>query len=673
MARVVRMDRPVQTVGVRVLLLQTLAHALIFAAQNAGTLTERALLAPDTAATAAVGLSWTAFCVVSAFTTNVVNVGQLVVGRRAGDGDEHGAQAAARQALVLAGGGGAVGLVLAVAAGTAAAFAAGPARDAALFLAAQGLALGPLLAAQALTGYFTGTMRIGLPLLMAVSVLPIVIHLGLGWLLIGLLAWSVAGAGVARLGAALALVPATLAVARTELRSLMGSARSSDRALLRAMFAEGCVLGLQQVAASFMVLLLYVRVAGAGEVPSAALTLTHAGVYPLLFALAWGSSQAVGAAAAQAVGRGDARELIRVTWLGLGLSAVLAFAVPWGAYVLCGKAALAWLVEGNPSGDAVLAVSVRLMGALALFFVFDFGINFLSALLRAAKDQAYLLKTTAAVAAGFGSLVVALPLPADGACLLGTFITAQAVWAAVLLVRVVARWPVAVKPDLLAGSCAALASVGNSTRCAIGSAPSADNSVLRPGLSKADNLLGRAERDPQVGREEGADHPVNRVEGQGSKDTRRRKPTGPLMFRPACLSEEFQPWSKAMKSLDPNTGPLPPTLRALALGLLVEAVVPVLARSAGASPVPPDQAQKGADATTELWQELRGKCDELSALVLRADNPEEAAAYVLDYLPNYFDYLFEVLYGQRRGRVLEPVRMVCHNSQRNGRHDTAPA
>ena len=98
-----------------------------------------------------------------------------------------------------------------------------------------------------------------------------------------------------------------------------------------------------------------------------------------------------------------------------------------------------------------------------------------------------------------------------------------------------------------------------------------------------------------------------------------------------------------MNPLDPNTGLLPPTLRALALGLLVETVVPMLTRPEEESPVSPDQGKQGVDAKAELWQELRGKCDELSSLVLRADDPEEAAAYVLSYLPKHFEYLFELL------------------------------
>src|SRR6516162_2134040 len=127
------MGKPAQDLGVRVLLLQMLSQALIFAGQNAGCLAERALLADDTAATAALGLSWTAFCLLYAFTASVVSVCPLVVGRCAGDGDHDGARAAAGQALLLAAAFGAAGLVLAAGVGAAAAFAAGPARDAALF------------------------------------------------------------------------------------------------------------------------------------------------------------------------------------------------------------------------------------------------------------------------------------------------------------------------------------------------------------------------------------------------------------------------------------------------------------------------------------------------------------------------------------------------------------
>jgi Na+-driven multidrug efflux pump len=296
-------------------------------------------------------------------------------------------------------------------------------------------------------------------LLTAVGVIPVAVHVVLAWFLTGLLSWSVAGAGLARLGAALVAVAAALVVARAEFGLLVGppapapqaagqiSGRTAcqgqrpDRALLWKMFAEGSVLGLQQVVAGLMVLLLYVRAAAAGEVTSAALSLTHSGVYPLLFAFAWGSSQAVGAAAAQAIGRGDSGELARVTRLGLGLSAVLAFALPWGVYALLGGPTFAWLVEGAPEGAAVLATSVTLMGLLAVFFVFDFAINFLSALLKAANEQAYLLKVTAATAAGFGVLFLALPLPADGTWFMGTFVAAQAAWAVLLLIRVVSRWP----------------------------------------------------------------------------------------------------------------------------------------------------------------------------------------------------------------------------------------
>jgi hypothetical protein len=415
-----------------------LSHALIFAAQNVSALAERALLAPDAAATAALGRSWAAFCLLQTFTTNVVSVCPLVVGRCAGDDGR--ARAAAGQALLLACGGGALGLVLAAVAGVAGACADGPARGVALFLATQGLALGPLLGARALVGYFAGTLRVGPRLLAAVGLTPVAVHLALAWLLTGPLSWSVAGVGLARLGAALAAAAAALVVARIEFGGFGGAVCRPDRALLRAMLSEGSVLGLQQVLAALMVLSLYVRAARAGNVTSAALTLTHAGVYPLLFCFAWGSSQAVGAAAVQAVGRGDSRELARVTWLGLGLAALLAVALPWGTFAVCGRPTLSWLVGGSAAGGAVRDASERLMGLLAVFFVFDFAINFLSALLRAAKEQAYLLKATAA-AAGLGLLLAALPLRPDDTCFMGTFITAQAAWAVLLLIRVCARWP----------------------------------------------------------------------------------------------------------------------------------------------------------------------------------------------------------------------------------------
>jgi Na+-driven multidrug efflux pump len=435
------MGKPAQDLGVRVLLLQMLSQALIFAGQNAGCLAERALLSADTAATAALGLSWTAFCLLYAFTANVVNVCPLVVGRCAGRGDERGARAAAGQALLLAGCGGVVGLALAAAAGAAAAGSAGPARGAAFFLAAQGLALGPLLGASVLTGYLAGTLHIRIRLLAAVSVVPIAVHLALTWLLTGLLSWSVAGAGLARLGAALAAAAAVLAVFRGHLGSLVGAARRPDWALFRAMLTEGSLLGLQQTVATLMVLLLYLTAARAGGVTSAALTLTHSGVYPLLFALAWGGSQAVAAAAAQAVGRRDTAGLARVTRRCLGLSVVLAVVLPWGVFAACGGTVLAWVVGDSPACGDMLAASVCLMGWLAVFFVFDFAINFLSALLRAAKEQAYLLKATAAAFAGFCILLLVLPSRPECADLMGAFIAAQAAWAVLLLWRVVSRWP----------------------------------------------------------------------------------------------------------------------------------------------------------------------------------------------------------------------------------------
>jgi hypothetical protein len=269
---VVLMARSVEHLGVRVLLLQMMAHGLIFAGQNAGNLTERALLTTDSVPTTALGLSWTAFCLLSAFTNSLVNACPLVVRCRTGNGDESGARATVGQVLFLAAGGGMLGLAVAV----------------------------------------------------------------------------------------------------------------------------------------------------AGAV----------------------------AAAAQAVGRRDARELACITWLGHGLPALWVGALPWGAYALCGRQTLAWRVGGSPESQAVLAAFERFMGLLAIFFVCDIAITFLSALLRAAEEERYLLKITAATAAGFGILVIALPLPPDGACLMGTCIRAQAARVVLLLMRVVTRWPCVIQPDL---------------------------------------------------------------------------------------------------------------------------------------------------------------------------------------------------------------------------------
>jgi hypothetical protein len=82
-----------------------------------------------------------------------------------------------------------------------------------------------------------------------------------------------------------------------------------------------------------------------------------------------------------------------------------------------------------------------------------------------------------------------------------------------------------------------------------------------------------------------------------------------------------------------------------------------------------DQGERSADARAELWQDLRGKCDELSSLVLRADDPEEAAAYVLNYLPKHLEYLLELLCGRRRVLAQDPVGALSQPTHRNGKHN----
>ena len=135
------------------------------------------------------------------------------------------------------------------------------------------------------------------------------------------------------------------------------------------------------------------------------------------------------------------------------------------------------------------------------------------------------------------------------------------------------------------------------------------------------------------------------------------------------VPKEEQP---AMDPCYPNTGPLSPTQRALALGLLVETVVPMLTRSRGESPGPCAQGERGGDGQAELWQTLRAKCDDLATLVLWADDPEEAAAYVLGYLPKHLEYLFELSHSQKRVPLLDSVEAVGEVARRNGKHHSKP-
>jgi hypothetical protein len=106
-----------------------------------------------------------------------------------------------------------------------------------------------------------------------------------------------------------------------------------------------------------------------------------------------------------------------------------------------------------------------------------------------------------------------------------------------------------------------------------------------------------------------------------------------------------------MKTELQNTAPLPPALRALALGLLIETGVTMLGGARDEPPIPPGTEGVGAEGEGPLWQALRNKCGEISALVLRADDPGEAAAYVLDYLPKHFEHVFEQLFGRKQKRL----------------------
>jgi hypothetical protein len=96
---------------------------------------------------------------------------------------------------------------------------------------------------------------------------------------------------------------------------------------------------------------------------------------------------------------------------------------------------------------------------------------------------------------------------------------------------------------------------------------------------------------------------------------------------------------------------------------LIETGAPLLNHSPAENPEPPGQG--------ELWQALRSKCGELSALVLRADDPGEAIAFVFGYLPKHFQYAFE-LCGRKHPPVLADFEAGRQTASREGGTNADP-
>jgi hypothetical protein len=100
--------------------------------------------------------------------------------------------------------------------------------------------------------------------------------------------------------------------------------------------------------------------------------------------------------------------------------------------------------------------------------------------------------------------------------------------------------------------------------------------------------------------------------------------------------------------------------------------MPLRNQSRDGSPVPPGEGERGADGEGQLRQALRSKCGELSALVLQAHDPREAAAYALDYLPKHFEYVFEQLLGRKRAPAVSDFKAVRPAALRDGKHKADP-
>jgi hypothetical protein len=98
----------------------------------------------------------------------------------------------------------------------------------------------------------------------------------------------------------------------------------------------------------------------------------------------------------------------------------------------------------------------------------------------------------------------------------------------------------------------------------------------------------------------------------------------------------------------------------------------MLKKSRGEGPGARAQNEENAEGKAELWQNLRARCDDLAALVLSADDPEEAAAYVLEYLPTHLEYLFELVCSRKWVPRSDGVTAVCKVAHRNGKHHASP-
>ena len=88
-----------------------------------------------------------------------------------------------------------------------------------------------------------------------------------------------------------------------------------------------------------------------------------------------------------------------------------------------------------------------------------------------------------------------------------------------------------------------------------------------------------------------------------------------------------------MAPLQPNTARLPPALRALALGLLVETAVPLPRSWPGAGMMLPGPGGGATANKADLRRALRRKCGELRALALQADDRNRGGGLIRPHLP----------------------------------------
>jgi Na+-driven multidrug efflux pump len=416
------------------LLVQTAWGTLAFLLTNSVMLFERRLLAlgqDGHEGLAGIGLGWSLAAVITFGVLNVVNIVAPWVGQHLGEGNTAAAYRVTGQAIRFSVACIGWSLGVAVIASLVMLGSGGATSQAASYFALNVLSLPFQLVSAAVTAFYAGSLRIRrVALITACSTGANLILASLfvrGW------EWGVPGAGFARLIAGVVGAGVGMTMFLCEATLPAGSLRKNPE-LFGLLVSRGGRLGLQQAAANVIVAGLYLGAQHIDDTYAGALAATHSGWYPLLFVPFLAISQTVTAASSKALGRRDPAAAARVTWAGLTVSALIGL-LAWACVFRNIAAVQGVLLPGTYPTGAMTAATRRLMLWLILFSVADVPINLASALLRSIELD-FLVGATLAIA---GLFCVAAPtvlwLQPDNDLLMGCFVGVQAMWAGLLMGR----------------------------------------------------------------------------------------------------------------------------------------------------------------------------------------------------------------------------------------------